>query len=443
MQLPPSSLEIEKQTISALLTDCDRLSDDEIAARITTDCFSDSSLQIIYESLRSQIETRNKYDLLTTIDYLEKINRLDDIGGKDFLFELYGLDTYSNSALEKHIELLQEYRFRRRLIDAGREITKLGNDNVNSIETIVESAKLELDKSLDLQQSPKPELAESLVELVDNYVNRGQSKGLPTGFSLLDRLIGGFKPAKLYILGARTGMGKTNLAVYFSLQMAKNSSFPILFFSAEMSVESLSIRFIANLSRVNSSNINNNYMDWDEQARYKIGLEAFGKLNLIIDETPANKLDPKEIAAKIRAVVKHYGGVSAVVIDYIQLLGSYTVQRRDLAIGEISRACKDLGKVHKIPFLVLAQVKREVETRANKRPVLSDLKDSGVIEQDADAIAFLYRDEYYNEYTEDPNTTELIVAKHRDGGTGTIKLEHELGTCQYKEARTFSVNKKI
>ena len=434
----PSSPEIEQQVISALIAVPEHFQD--LCCELDLESFSDRRLQIIYQSICEATVKLGGYNCLTLIDYLEGRDRLEDIGGKDYIFKLFALDTYGNSSLNKLVELLSVYRFKRRLIIAGREIAKLGHDNINDIDAIAEKAKWELDSSLDLHSSNKLELVSSLVSVVEAYVNRGESKGLPTGFNLLDRLIGGFKPAKLYILAARTGMGKTNLAVFFSLQMARASKFPVLFFSAEMSVESLSIRFIANLAKVNSAHINNNFMDSEEQEQYQKGLQEFGNLDLIIDETPANKLDPKTIGLKVRSTIKQHGGIAAVVIDYIQLLGSYSVQRRDLAIGEISRACKDLGKTYKIPFLVLAQVKREVETRANKRPILSDLKDSGQLEQDADAIIFIYRDEYYNKYTDMPNETELIVAKHRDGGMGTIKLEHDLGTCQYKEPKTFAVN---
>ena len=162
---------------------------------------------------------------------------------------------------------------------------------------------------------------------------------------------------------------------------------------------------------------------------------------MIIDEVEARTLDCQAIASKLRSVVKTYGGISAVVIDYVQLLGSFNVQRRDLAIGEVIRTCKDLSKKYKVPFIVLAQVRREVENRSDKRPGLSDLKDSGSLEQAADAIFFLYRDEYYNKYGEFPGITELIVAKHRDGAIGTIELEHNLSICKYQEVRrTFSVN---
>ena len=437
----PSCTEVEEQVVSALLVSPELLSD--YGLDLGAECFSDRSFREIYQALATlSVNSGSKCDLFTITDYLEKNDALERIGGRNRLIELYALDTYSNNSLPGQIALLNDYLFKRHLIDSGREIAKLGYNCSETTDELGDLAKQKLDSCLQLQSGEHPVKVDSLVDKIKEYVERGKSKGLSSGFTLLDRLLGGFKPAKLYILAARTGMGKTNLAVFFALQIAKASEYPVLFFSAEMSVESLSIRFISNLAGVNSAHINHDYMDWEERDRYAVGLEEFSRLNLIIDETPANKLDPATISRRVRAVSRHYGGVSAVFIDYIQLLGSYTVQRRDLAIGEISRACKDLGKTHRIPFVVLAQVKREVETRANKRPLLSDLKDSGQLEQDADAIAFIYRDEYYNKYTEEPDTTELIVAKHRDGTTGTIKLEHDLGTCQYKEPKTFAINTK-
>ena len=432
----PRNEEVERQAIACLLSNPDHFEDQ---SNLSPNLFTTPQHKLIYQAVSELYQDSGSYDILSVIDLLDRRSLLTKVG-KDDLLNLYAL--INDGDLTNHIELLSNYAFRRNLILKGRTILNLGLDSRLREAELLEKLEVEIDLLLDSKAIAPLELVAQVGDRIDEYIKRGTAKGVTTGFRLLDRLIGGFKPAKVYILGARTGVGKTNMAVHFSLQLAKNQpdQYPVLFLSAEMSLESLAIRFISSLCKVNSSSIANNYMSYEEQDLYAQGLEQFKQLNLIIDEAPAQSLDSNAIADKLRSVAKTYGGVGAVVIDYVQLLGSLTVVRRDLAIGEIIRTCKDLSKKYKVPFLVLAQVRREVESRANKRPCLSDLKDSGSLEQAADAIFFLYRDDYYNEYSETPGVTELIVAKHRDGATGTISLDHDLGTCHYQELdTTFSV----
>jgi replicative DNA helicase len=433
----PSNQEVEKQAIVNLLCNFDYLED---YPDLSLEYFTASEYRCIYQALTSLHKEFGTYDVMSVVDFLEKQERLVQAGGKQLLLNLYAFVGDVN--IGSQVEILADYAFRRNLILKGRNILQLGLDLRLPQESLKEQVKSEIDLLLDSQSTIALELVAKVGDRIDQYIQRGTAKGIPTGLSLLDRLIGGFKPAKVYVLGARTGMGKTAISVFFSLQLAKNQpeKFPVLFLSAEMSLESLGIRFIANISKVNSSSIANNYMSYEEQDLYRDGLEQFKKLNLIIDESPAQSLDSQAISDRLRSVAKTYGGVGAVVIDYVQLLGSLLTPRRDLAIGEVIRTCKDLSKKYKVPFLVLAQVRREVEARSNKRPALSDLKDSGTLEQAADAIFFLYRDDYYNEYSDTPGVTELIVAKHRDGATGTVSLDHDLGTCHYQEVnKSFSV----
>jgi replicative DNA helicase len=434
----PCNQEVEKQVIVNLLSSSEYLED---YSDLTVELFTAPEYRCIFQTVASLHQESGSYDILSVIDALEKQSALVRAGGKQFLLNLYAFIASGN--LQNQVKMLADYAFRRNLILKGRNILNLGLDSRLSQENLHDKLKLEIDLLLDSRATVPLELVAEYSDRIDEYIKRGTAKGISTGFNLLDRLIGGFKPAKVYILGARTGMGKTNMAVFFSLQLAKKQpeKYPVLFLSAEMSLESLAVRFIANLCKVNSSSIANNYMSYEEQDLYVQGLEKFKKLNLIIDESPAQSLDSEAISDRLRSVAKTYGGVGAVIIDYVQLLGSLTAVRRDLAIGEVIRTCKDLSKKYKVPFLVLAQVRREVESRSNKRPSLADLKDSGTLEQAADAIFFLYRDDYYNEYSDTPGVTELIVAKHRDGATGTISLDHDLGTCHYQElGKTFAVN---
>ena len=452
--VPQDSLiayDIEQQIISELLANPDFFWD--WSNELSSSMFVKNEFKTIYlaiAELTKDYISEDKtvpYDVFSIIDLLQKKQTLEAVGGQERIFALHGKGsvTKSEKGFAYLVDALIAYEYRRRLVAKGREIEELGADLKLSQADLRKSVSCSVESLEYYKSTDTVSLVAEHSDRVYDFIMQGVTKGISTGFSLCDRLIGGFKPGKVYILGARTGMGKTNMAVHFATQIAKFNpeKHPVLFLSAEMSLESLSIRFIARLSGVNSSNIANDYMSHEERADFEIGFKEFKQLGLIIDESSAQTLDGDAISSKLRSAIKHHGGVSAVIIDYIQLLGDLSTPRRDLAIGEVIRACKDMSKRFKVPFIVLAQVKRDVETRSDKRPVLSDLKDSGSLEQAADLIMYLYRDEYYTKNQSDaPGITELIIAKNRDGGTGTITLEHELSTCLYvQEKNTFSINR--
>ena len=424
-----NNVEAEKSLIGKLI-DLEFAEFAELELRLSVNLFTEADFRIIYQAIAFYYQEGKSWDMMTIADYLQKENRVKLISRLPDLCL-----SFNETRTESLIDLLSDYRFKRESIAMADNLTELAT--ANKLLSAQELADVELEFAEIVRARSgitQLQLVGSNTERVTEFVRDGSSKGTDTGIKELNSTIGGFKPGKIYIIGARPGMGKTNFGVYFSLKLNSNPhNYPVLFISAEMSLESLSIRFIANLSRVNSKTIADNYMSYEEQDRFRVGLEKYQKLNLIIDESPAKSLDEKAIAAKLHSITKTYGGVAGVVIDYIQLLGSYDTNQRHLAIGETIRSCKDLSKQYQTPFLVLSQVNRGVETRQDKRPTLADLKDSGSLEQAADVIMFVYRDEYYNANSDMQGVTELDVAKHRDGPTAKIELRHRLEFCDYTE----------
>lgn len=430
----PSAPETERTVISALLFNSQNYRDN--ANQLIPECFYDRKNSAIYESI-TQLQTRGEdYSLATLLDYFKNNNLWEEVGDRNEIISLFSQHVNQNLDLSGHIKILRNEAFKRALIQGGEKISTLAGDSSTDTSEILDRAKEILEGCSSLRNvNPLKKVGDlELIKEFVQYIESEDNQGMPTGIPGLDYLIVGFKPAKLYLIGGRTAMGKTQLAVFFARIMSQKSQYPILFLSAEMAWKPLLLRFVAGTTGANSNRIspkNYNPEQWQDFLQKMVS--ELKKLNLIVDDTPASELTVNNIESKIRSVIEQDGGISAVYVDYIQMIGDLEGDKRHLAIAKLSRAFKDFGKKYNIPFISLAQINRTVQSKSDKRPTLSDLKDSGSLEQDADAVLMLYRDEYYDENTENPGVTELKVVKNRDGRTGLVKLRHDLGTCTYKE----------
>ena len=362
---------------------------------------------------------------MTVSTWLADHKLLKKIGGKNKLSQLVKGDILPSN-IECYAELVLEKSQRRQLINAAHEINLLGYDTTTEIESIFEQAE---EKIFNLTTNKKdkfqPQSLKDCLRSVFNQLDARKSSIYPTGLENLDALIGGLIKQDLIVIASRASMGKTWLACYLANYLASSQSLPVVFFSAEMSSEQLTKRFLAMHSGIDAQRLIRNQIYTDEYDNLVKALAVMGELPIIIDDTPATVQNPARMRSVLRRIQSEHGSLGLVVMDYIQKLGDRAAGNRAQAVGQFSGAFKDIAKEFDVPFLALAQINRGVESQANKRPTMADIKDSGDIEQDMDLGLLLYRDEYYNSDTKDKGLMEINVAKNRNGGTGVCKVLFE------------------
>ena len=321
--------------------------------------------------------------------------------------------------------VLEKYQ-RRQLIAAANEIAALGYDNATDLETVLNQSEEKIfNLTTNKQNKFQPLPISDCLASVFNKIEQGSSSAYPTGLDDLDALIGGLIKQDLIIIAARASMGKTWLACHLANHIATEQQQPVVFFSAEMSQEQLTKRFLSMHSGIDSHRLMHNQVYEDEYDSLVNGLTKLAELPIIIDDTPAIQLTPSKIRSVLRRIRSDKGKLGLVVLDYIQKLGDRAAGNRAQTVGKFSGAFKDIAKEFDIPLVALAQINRGVESQANKRPLMSDIKDSGDIEQDMDLGLLLYRDEYYNSDTTDSGIMEIIIGKNRNGSTGTCQVEFD------------------
>jgi replicative DNA helicase len=366
---------------------------------------------------------------VTVTDWLTDHNQLENVGGLAKLTQLVDR-TVSTANVDQYAFLVKEKYRRRKLIEAGNNIAQLGYETSKALEDSINSAQEQIFAINKTDAQDTWTLAECL-SLVFSELELGNIPGYTTGLPDLDELIGGIVKKDLIVIAARASMGKTWFGGHLALQVASKYKLPVVFFSAEMSKESLAKRFLASLSGINAQRLIWNKVfksDWDDLVKAVGGLS---ELTIIIDDTPGTSLTPASMRNVLRRVQAEHGGkIGLVVLDYIQLLGERNASNRAQDVGAIAGHCKAIAKEFDCPFVALAQINRGVEGRNDKRPMMSDLKDSGDIEQDADLAICLYRDEYYDPESTSKGQIELIVRKQRNGALGTAKalFNPETGT---------------
>ncbi len=419
----------------------------KVLDQLKKDDFHIPKHQVIFQAIANISSKRQAVDTTILSSYLRENEQLVQAGGIDYLIEITE-GIYSRKNLDSYVEIVKNKSLLRQLIATASDIVNSAYNTEKNIEDLLEdSEKKVLDISRLYDSGSFKRLSSVVDHVVDDLkrkadINKEGLTGLRTGYSGIDKLTLGLQNDDLIILAARPAMGKTAFALDLGKRVAAdiaNKNAVVAIFSLEMSVEQLSLRLLANESMIESHSLKKMNLSPDEKRKLVSAKDALSNLNIFLDDSPGIKVG--DIKSKCRRL-KNENGLDLVIIDYLQLItgNGGRNSNRQLEVSEISRSLKSLARELKIPVIALSQLSRNVETRDVKRPMMSDLRESGSIEQDADIVAFLYRDDYYNQNSENPGMVEVIFSKHRHGETGTINLgfRREFGTflnvaTNYKE----------
>ncbi len=422
--LPPQSLEAEESILSAILIDNDALLD--IVEILGAEDFYKTAHKKIYEGVLALFEKNEPADLVTLTIILREKGHLESIGGAAYLAHL--IDSVPMAVNAQHYaRFIPDKANLRRLIEKSNAIVKRclsDQGDVNGVLDYAESAIFEISENKARPAFyPIGKIIETNIDtLEERQGNKALITGVPTGFAKLDHMTAGLQGADLLILAARPSMGKTALALNVARQAAVVGKVPTAIFSLEMSKEQLSMRLLCSEARIDSARVRNGFFSREDWVKLTDAAGVLGQAPIYIDDSP--DISAMTIRAKSRRLKMDHG-LGLIFIDYLQLMRSHTsFERRDLEISEISRSLKMLAKELNVPVVALSQLNRKLEERSDKRPQLSDLRESGALEQDADVVMFIYRDEVYNKDENNPNrgTAELIIAKQRNGPVGTVHL---------------------
>ncbi len=423
-KVPPHNLEAEQSILSAILIDNNTLP--EVLEILSEQDFYRQAHRKIFTAMTELFERNEPVDLITLTNFLKERGELESLGGASYLAEL--VDTVPMAVnVVYYAKIVQEKATLRRLIEQAASITGRCFEDRGDVEEILDFAERSI---FDISENKiKPSfyalgdiLTDTYKAVQDAYENKVLVTGVPTGFRRLDEKTSGFQAADLIVIAGRPSMGKTALALNIARNASLETGQPTAIFSLEMSKEQLSLRMLSAEARIDSSRMRGGFLSESDLARIQRAAGALCDISIYIDDSPA--ISALEIRAKARRM-KMEKSLCLIIVDYLQLMrGRASAERRDLEISEISRSLKALAKELNIPVVALSQLNRKVEDRSNKRPVLSDLRESGAIEQDADVIVFIYRDEVYNKEENNPNRgiAELVLAKQRNGPIGTVKL---------------------
>lgn len=420
-KLPPQNIDAEESILGGILLEPNAIS--RIANLLPAEAFYVPIHQHIYQAALELYHKDQPTDFMTVTTWLKDHQMLEQVGGQAKISKLIERKVSAVNIDRYALLVLDKYQ-RRQLIQTGYEIANLGYDTMTDLASVLEQSE---EKVFNLTVEPtdpfQPETIESCLLAVVKELQKGQSAAYSTGIPKLDQLTGGLTRKDLIIIAARASMGKTWLAIYLANYVATTYNLPVVFFSAEMSKTQLTKRFLAIHTGIDSARLKQNLIYEDEYDALVQGLETLKKLPIIIDDTPATQLTPSRMRSALRRIQAEKGKIGLVVMDYLQKLGDRAARNRAQVIGKFSGEFKDVAKQFDLPLVTLAQINRSVELKNDKRPFMSDLKDSGDIEQDSDQLWLLYRDEYYNPKTQDKGIMEINVGKSRDGATGMCKVK--------------------
>ena len=428
LKLPPHSLEAEQSVLGGLMLDNEAA--DRIGDAVRADDFYSDAHRIVYRHITQLIADGKPADVVTVSEALSSTKKLDYVGGLAYLGALaQNVPTAAN--IRHYANIVRERSILRQLAATATEIAEsafnpLGR-NAKAVLDEAEAKVLHIAEqgSRGGQNFQKVgELLVNVVERIETLYNRDDPSdvtGVPTGFTDLDRKTAGLQEGDLIIIAGRPSMGKTSLALNIGEHVALDTKKAVAVFSMEMGATQLALRMIGSVGRLDQHKLRTGRLapdDWDKLS------SALGRLNeapILIDETPA--LNAIEVRSRARRVAKQYGNLGLVIVDYLQLMqASSQGENRATELSEISRSLKALAKELRVPVVALSQLNRSLEQRTDKRPVMSDLRESGALEQDADVILFIYRDEVYNPESKDKGTAEIIISKQRNGPTGTVRV---------------------
>jgi len=423
-RVPPHNLSAEESLLGALLLSRDVVG--QVAEMgVLVDHFYKPSHQHIYSAIRGLMAGGHAVDVVTVADELRRNGLLEEIGGAQALIELQNA-TPAISSASRYAKIVQDTALLRRLISVAGEITEIAYMEPDDVTKALDEAETKVfevaeDRVVDSTRALGDLLPLAMDKLQETYERGDSITGAATGFTDLDEILSGLQPSTLNIIGARPAMGKTAIGLGIATNVAKNTQKPVLVFSLEMGHAELTQRVLSSEAEVESQKLRSGRLveaDWT-----KIGkaINRIDSLPLYLDDNP--RVTVMEIRAKARRIKARHGGLAMIMIDYLQLMsGGASSENRQLEVSEISRGLKILARELDVPIIALSQLSRNLESRADKRPMLADLRESGSLEQDADVVMFLYRDEVYNRDSPDKASAELIVAKHRSGPTGVARL---------------------
>jgi len=428
LRIPPHSIEAESSVLGGLLLDngaWDRVSD-----LLADGDFYRYEHRMVFGAIGALINTSKPADVITVFEQLQNQGKAEEIGG---LVYLNSLAQYVPSAgnIRRYAEIVRERSILRKLVSASDEIsTNAFNPKGRPVAAILDEAEQKIfnigeegartKQGFQAMDSLVVALLDRVQEMADNP---NDVTGVPTGFYDLDRMTAGFQAGDLIVLAARPSMGKTALAINIAEHVALNEGLPVAVFSMEMGAAQLAVRIVGSIGRIDQGHLRTGKLTDEEWPRLTEAIEKLRTISLHIDETAG--LTSSELRANARRLSRQCGKLGLIVVDYLQLMSgsSGNDENRATELGEISRGLKMLAKELQCPVLALSQLNRSVETRPDKRPMMSDLRESGAIEQDADIIMFIYRDDYYTkDACKEPGVAEIIIAKQRNGPTGMVKL---------------------
>src|SRR3954467_3665760 len=429
LRIPPHSIEAESSVLGGLLLDngaWDRVGDLLVDAD-----FYRYEHKLIYGAIGTLVNASKPADVITVFEALQNLGKSDEMGGLPYL---NSLAQYVPSAanIRRYAEIVRERSILRKLVSASDEIaTQAFNPQGKAVDKILDEAEQKI-FNIGEEGSRMKQGFQGMDTLVVQLLDRVQEMadnpnditGVPTGFYDLDKYTSGLQPGDMVVLAARPSMGKTAFAINIAEHVALNEGLPVAVFSMEMGASQLAVRIVGSIGRIDQMHLRTGKLTDAEWPRLTEAIEKLRNISLHIDETPG--LTVSELRANARRLARKCGGkLGLIVVDYLQLMSvssSMNDENRATAVGEISRGLKMLAKELGCPVIALSQLSRGVESRTDKRPLMSDLRESGAIEQDADVIMFIYRDDYYNKDSKEPGVSEVIISKQRNGPTGTVKL---------------------
>lgn len=421
-RVPPQSIDAEESVLGSILLDNQAIN--ICLERIRSEDFYKSSHQIVFEAMAKLSDKREPIDIITLGQQLRAMGQLESVGGAQTLS--YLASSVPNSAnVPYYVRVIKEMSIRRRLINESTDIINSAFEMEGEIEDFLDSTEQRILGVSDFRVNQSfhrvGDVVQDSIRIVEQlYDQKEPVTGVPSGLVKLDKLTAGFQPSDLVIVAARPSMGKTALVLGWSQFVGIYNRKPVAFFSLEMSKEQLVLRMLCSESRINNSSVRTGQLSERDFARIVEGASRISDADIFIDDTPAITIT--ELRAKARRLHRDHS-LGLIVVDYLQLLRSPAYSHsREQEISDISRSLKALAKELNVPVVALSQLNRSVESRTDKRPMMSDLRESGAIEQDADVIMFIYRDEVYNKESPDKGVAEIIISKQRSGPTGTIRV---------------------
>ncbi|MGB1110808.1 MAG: replicative DNA helicase [Gammaproteobacteria bacterium] len=427
IKVPPHSIEAEQSVLGGLMLD--NRAWDRVADRVVESDFYRREHRSIFRAIYQLAENGEPFDVVTIHDWLTNQGLAEEVGGLPYLGDLAN-DTPSAANITAYADIIRERSVRRSLIQVGSEIAGSAfNPEGDAIEQLLDKAESRVFEIADQGAKgrdafqPIKGLLTKAVDRIDELFQKGSAvTGIPTGFEQFDDMTSGLQPGDLVIVAGRPSMGKTSFAMNLAEHAAIKEGATVAVFSMEMPGDSLAMRMMSSLGRISQQKVRTGQLEDEDWPRITSAVQILSEAKMFIDDSPG--LSPTELRARARRLKREHD-LGMIVVDYLQLMqgsASSASENRATEISEISRGLKGLAKEMGVPVIALSQLNRSLEQRPNKRPVMSDLRESGAIEQDADLIVFIYRDEVYNDDSPDKGTAEIIIGKQRNGPIGTVRL---------------------